>query len=127
MRRRALVAEDDEEMRALVASVLRSEDFEVDEVGDGRGMWRQTLSSPAYDLIVSDLRLPIVDGLTVLEDLRARLSRTPMLLMTAFGDAATRARAKVLGAEFLDKPFEMSELRAAARRLCEAAARRGGP
>jgi len=127
MRRRALVAEDDEEMRALVASVLRSEDFEVDEVGDGRGMWRQTLSSPAYDLIVSDLRLPIVDGLTVLEDLRARLSRTPMLLMTAFGDAATRARAKVLGAEFLDKPFEMSELRAAARRLCVAAARRGGP
>ena len=127
MRRRALVAEDDEEMRALVASVLRSEDFEVDEVGDGRGMWRQTLSSPAYDLIVSDLRLPIVDGLTVLEDLRARLSRTPMLLMTAFGDAATRARAKVLGAEFLDKPFEMSELRAAARRLCEAAARLGGP
>ena len=124
---RALVAEDDAEMRGLVADALRGEGFEVDEVGDGRGMWRRTFESPPYDLVVSDLRLPVVDGLTVIEDLRERAPATPVLLMTAFGDDQVRRRAQKLGAAFIDKPFKMSELRAAARRLCHPAAHRGTP
>lgn len=124
---RALVAEDDAEMRGLVADALRGEGFEVDEVGDGRGMWRRTFEAPPYDLVVSDLRLPVVDGLTVIEDLRERAPAVPVLLMTAFGDDAVRTRAQKLGATFLDKPFKMSELRAAARRLCQLAAHRGTP
>jgi DNA-binding response OmpR family regulator len=124
-RRRVLVAEDDADMRALVAGALRGEGFEVDEVEDGRRMWQLTLESPPYDFVVSDLRLPVIDGLTVLEDFHERVPATPLLLITSFGDDATRARAAKLGAVLLDKPFKMSELRAAARRLCEAAAHRG--
>jgi DNA-binding response OmpR family regulator len=116
-KRRALVAEDDAEMRALVAEVLRAEGFDVDEVGDGRRMWQMTLKPPAYDLVVSDLRLPVVDGLTVLEDFHGRAPAKPLLLMTAFGDDSARARAEKLGAVFLEKPFKMGELRAVARRL----------
>jgi peptidoglycan-associated lipoprotein len=71
-RPRALVAEDDEEMRALVADVVRAAGFEVEEVSDGRQMWIRTIQRLTYGLVVSDLRLPIVDGLTVLEDIRAR-------------------------------------------------------
>ena len=126
-KRRALVAEDDAEMRALVAEVLRAEGFEVDEVGDGRRMWQKTLEHPAYDVVVSDLRLPIVDGLTVLEDFHVRAPAKPLLLMTAFGDASARARAQKLGAVFLDKPFKMAELRAAAGGLFAPIATGGKP
>ncbi len=124
-KRRALVAEDDAEMRALVADSLRRVGFQVDEAGDGRQMWVRTIQGKPYDLVVSDLRLPVVDGLTVLEDLRDRDPVTRLVLMTAFGDDAARARAERLGATFLDKPFRMSELRAAATRLCQEPARRG--
>ena len=123
---RALVAEDDVEMRAIVSDALRMEGFLVDEVGDGRLMWRRLIEQPTYDFVVSDLRLPIVDGLTVLEDFHLRAPRTPLIVMTAFGDDATRDRATRVGATLLDKPFRMVELRAAARRLLlESAARRG--
>jgi two-component system cell cycle response regulator CpdR len=118
---RALVAEDDEEMRALVVLALRDEHFEVDEVGDGRLMWVRTIHSRRYDLVVSDLRLPMVDGLTVLEDLRERVPSTGLILMTAFADDSVRVRARELGVVLLDKPFQMGELRAAARHLRDAA------
>ncbi len=103
-RPRALVAEDDADMRSLVAAALRAEGFEVDEVGDGRQLWQRTLESPAYDLVVSDLRLPVVDGLTVLEDFHGRAPTKRLLLMTAFGDDATRGRAEKLGATFSTSP-----------------------
>jgi DNA-binding response OmpR family regulator len=114
-RRRALIAEDDAEMRALVAVALRAEGFAVDEADDGRQLWLKTLLGEPYDLVVSDLRLPIVDGLTVLEDLHERAPSTLVVLMTAFSDDDTRARAERLGALLFDKPFKLDELRAAAR------------
>ena len=114
-------------MRALVVEALRIERFDVDEVSDGRSMWLKTAVPLQYDLVVSDLRLPLLDGLTVLEDLYGRAPATHAILMTAFADDATRARAEKLGAVLIDKPFKMSELRAAARRLCEGAAHRGKP
>jgi DNA-binding response OmpR family regulator len=116
-KRRALLAEDDGDMRGLVAEALRKEGFEVDEVDNGRQLWGMTIRPGRYDLIVTDLRLPVVDGLTVVEDLRAREPHTPILVMTAFGDANTRARAAGVGALFFDKPFRMADLRAAVQRF----------
>ncbi len=120
-RRRVLVAEDDDQMRCLVADVLRRAGFDVDEVRDGREMWHRTFQERNYDLVVSDLRLPVVDGLTVLEDLHARTPTMPLILMSAFSDVATRSRAERLGVVYLDKPFPMQELYVAVRRAC------GGP
>ena len=114
-------------MRALVVDALRIEDFEVDEVGDGRTMWIRTIQGLSYDLVVSDLRLPIVDGFTVLEDLLGRAPKTQAIVMTAFADASVRARAEAIGVMVIDKPFKMAELRAAARRLRENAAHEGEP
>ncbi len=119
--RRALVAEDDGEMRALVVHALQGEGFEVDDVPDGRRLWIHTLGAGVYDLVVTDMRLPVVDGLTVVEDLRAREIRSPLIVMTAFCDVSVRHRAARLGAVVLDKPFSMDELCAAARRLCQLA------
>jgi DNA-binding response OmpR family regulator len=120
-----LLAEDDPEMRTLVADALRRDGFEIEEVEDGRQLWIRTLNPGGYDLVVSDVRLPIVDGLSVIEDLRGRGDRTAVILMTAFGDDTTHARAAEYAALLFDKPFEIGELRAAARRLCEEAALRG--
>jgi len=113
-------------MRALVVDALRMDGFAVEEVGDGRNM-RVRATQSVYDLVVSDLRLPLGDGLTVLEDLRVRApsATTQMILMTAFADDSVRLRTARLGAVLLEKPFKLNELRAAARRLCEIAASRG--
>jgi DNA-binding response OmpR family regulator len=124
--RRALVAEDDLEMRALVTGALRIDGFEVTEVGDGRDLRARTNES-ICDLVVSDLRLPFGDGLEALEDLHARAPETQMILMTAFADDSVRTRAATLDAVLMDKPFRLSELRAAARRLCKDVAHRGTP
>jgi two-component system phosphate regulon response regulator OmpR len=125
-RRRALVAEDDEEMRALVTDTLRSAGFDVESVGDGRQMWIRMIQRATYDLVISDFRLPVVDGLTVLEDYRERAPVTPLIVMSAFGDDVVRTRVEKLGAFFLDKPFRMGELRAAVRRICDANANANG-
>jgi DNA-binding response OmpR family regulator len=125
--RRALVAEDDGDMRALVVHALEGEGFAVDEAADGRRLWIHTLRAGVYDLVVTDMRLPVVDGLTVVEDLRAREIHSPLIVMTAFSDESVRHRAARLGAVVLDKPFSMDELCAAARRLCKPATLRGTP
>jgi len=124
-RRRALLAEDDPAMRGLLAATLRSEGFEVLEAQNGREL---TLlidtcvlagdDDDGVDLIVSDIRMPGPDGLKALARLRRRDGSTPVVLVTAFSDEATRTEARRLGAvALLDKPFELDELRTVVRHL----------
>lgn len=115
---RILLAEDDSEMRALVSGALRQDGHEVVEVADGGGLLLQIArvftsdGAPlAYDLVVSDIRMPICDGLQVLECLRQTRWGTPVVLMTAFGDHRTRAEVEAMGAFLLDKPFDVDDLR----------------
>jgi DNA-binding response OmpR family regulator len=63
--------------------------------------------------------MPIASGLSVLESLRKANWRTPVILMTAFGDDATRARAEALGAVLFDKPFDVDDLRTIALNLVQ--------
>jgi DNA-binding response OmpR family regulator len=71
----------------------------------------------AFDLIVSDLRMPVCSGLDIVKGLREAHWNTPVILMTAFGDDETRARADKLGALLFDKPFQMNVLRLVVRNL----------
>ncbi len=123
-----VVAEDDPEMRALVAQCLRRDSHHVFEVGDGGRLlvrigrqYRSHEPEPRIDLLVTDLRMPIVTGLAILRGLRAAHCTTPVILMTAFGDDELRREAAELGAVLLDKPFAMDDLRAAALNLLERA------
>jgi CheY-like chemotaxis protein len=117
--RRVLLAEDDTEMRELVAHALRSSHYEVVECRNGvELLGRIDPEAPAdeiyrFDLIISDIRMPGVTGLSLLEGLQqwAELRPLQMILITAFGDEQIHARAQELGAvAVLDKPFEMQEL-----------------
>jgi DNA-binding response OmpR family regulator len=127
---RVLLAEDDEEMRRLIAEALRGDGFDVLEARDGWEMLQHVRSSvfrcdagtPA-DALVTDIRMPGRSGLDVLGVVRDGDWAVPVILITAFGDEATHAEARRLGADaVLDKPFETWELLAAVRRLV---ARRG--
>ncbi len=118
--RRALVAEDDPEMRALVARVLRLEGFDVVEVGDGVDLAIAIESTcwgggaRPFDVVVSDINMPGLTGLETVAALNNTLSGTPVILMSAFGSAAKRAEARELGVcAVLDKPFTAEALLAA--------------
>jgi CheY-like chemotaxis protein len=128
--RRVLVADDDAEMRVLVVEALSLDGYEVSSVADG-GRLLITLARGAFDgqtnyradLVVSDVRMPVCDGLAILRHMRAAHWRVPVILTTAFGDANTREETERLGAVLLDKPFELGTLRRIAGELLRPAPR----
>lgn len=112
-----LLAEDDLEMRKILAWSLREEGYEVTECGDGYCLMKQLgFLGPlgkmqCFDLIISDIRMPGVTGMQVLESAREFEDFPPMILITAFGDDSTHAQAQKLGAAaMLDKPFDVADL-----------------
>ena len=116
---RVLVADDDSQVRHLVARALRKDGYEVVEAADGSELLNVLGSSllPAsfvepFDLIISDVRMPGWTGMGVLISLRKADWALPFVLITAFGDDDAHAEARRLGASaMLDKPFEMDDLR----------------
>jgi CheY-like chemotaxis protein len=111
---RILVADDDEAMRSLLGASLRREGFEVRECVDGGELLAELEAArngdSAPDLVVSDLRMPGVNGLDVLHWLRRWLPEVPVILITAFGDRQVHKRAEALGAVMvIDKPFDLGE------------------
>ena len=117
---RVLLAEDDRELRTLMAEALRRDGLDVVEVEDGRALVDRLADAVSadgaldgFDLVVSDVRMPGFTAIDVLTALRPFLKRTPVVLITAFGDPRTHARARGLGAAaVLDKPFDIDDLRA---------------
>lgn len=119
---RVLVADDDVEMRRLVADAMRKDGHEVVEASEGCMLLAQAMSAHdgpenQFDLLISDIRMPVFNGLAVLDLLRKKEWTVPVILMTAFGDDETRARAVGLGAILFDKPFSIDDLRATVRKL----------
>jgi len=120
-----VIAEDDYEMRRLVAAALRETGDHVVEARDGldlldiiRAWYYPGTRAHPIDVIVSDVRMPGLTGLDIVEMLQDRSLRIPVVLTTAFGSAVLRAEATRRGvAAVLDKPFEMSELRAVVDRV----------
>lgn len=119
---RLLIIEDDRKLAPLLARGLREEGFAVDVSGDGEdGAFRAVEQD--YDAIVLDVMLPGIDGFQVLEKMRAKGRRTPVLMLTARGAVEDRVRGLNSGADdYLKKPFEFEELLARIRALLRRAA-----
>ena len=113
---RVLLAEDDREMRDLLAYVLRRAGYAVETLGDGINLLHRLdelcdKEGRTCALVISDIRMPGVTGLEVLEYLQGREHRPPILLMTAFGDDQTHRLAERFGAvAVVDKPFDLVTL-----------------
>jgi DNA-binding response OmpR family regulator len=117
-----LLAEDDHEMRSLLTLSLRRAGLQVTPCRDGSDLLSHLTpfilheAPVGFDLIISDIRMPLVTGLEILEDLPQREGFPPIILITAFGDQRIHQRARDLGAvATLDKPFRMDELLALVR------------
>ena len=107
---RVLLVEDSERLRRSVGTGLKKSGYAVDVTADGKeGLW--LAESNAYDIIVLDIMLPGLDGLSVLERLRQANRSTHVLLLTAKDTVEDRVRGLRLGADdYLVKPFALEEL-----------------
>ena len=124
---RLLLVEDDTMIGESVLDLLRAEHYAVDWVKDGE-MAETALRSQTYDLILLDLGLPRVDGLTVLRSLRSRKERIPVLIATARDSVQQRIDGLDAGADdYVLKPYDLDELLARIRALLRRAAGRAEP
>lgn len=111
-----LIVEDDREMRSLLCDGLWDLGLSIREAADGDEALRTVLES-CPDLIVTDLRMP-AGGLDYVARLRTFAPQVPIILMTSFGDAKTKADALALGiAAYFDKPLRISDLRAKVQQI----------
>jgi two-component system, NtrC family, response regulator AtoC len=114
-----LIVDDDARMRELVSKVLAREGYSVRPLPRGQDVLQALEEGPA-DLIISDIRMPEMDGLTLLQEVKRVAPETSMLLMTAFGSIDTAVHAIKAGAyDYLTKPFEMDEIIVVVRRVME--------
>lgn len=111
--KRILLADDDAEMRRLLASVLKSAGYRVEEAGDGDDLRaRLRALEGQFDLLVTDVQMPGWTGLQALEWTKRHNPDVEVILITAFGDPDLHARAAALGARaVLDKPFDLVTLK----------------
>lgn len=114
-RMRILVVEDEPRILSFLVQGLRAEGYGVDAAADGAAALEHAFRLPP-DLVVLDLLLPRVDGLTVLRELKRRRPAAPVLVLSARSDLATKLRGFELGAsDYLAKPFALDELIARVR------------
>ena len=122
---RALIVEDDARIASDLERALGAAGFLVELATDGETAWFRG-GTENYDLIVLDLNLPRLDGLTILKRWRSEGCESPVLILTARGAWAERVEGIDAGADdYLPKPFRMEELIARARALVRRAGGRG--
>ena len=114
---RLLLIEDSERLQRSLGAGLRGEGYALDVAGDGAtGLWHA--ESNDYDVIVLDLMLPGMDGLSILKRLRSRGSQVHVLILTARDTVEDRVRGLQMGADdYLVKPFAFDELLARVQAL----------
>ncbi len=110
---RILIAEDEEALRGFVARALRLDGHETTEAGDGEeGL--SALRSGAYDLLLSDIRMPAMDGIELARRTAGEFPLVKILLMTGFADQRERADdlSRII-VDVVDKPFTLPGIRTA--------------
>ncbi len=119
MTRRALVVEDDADIVELVSVYLAKDGWEVEAIADGRRAVEKVRRG-AYQLVILDIQLPGLDGLSVCAELRRDRAgaSVPVVMLTARGDEADRVVGLEMGADdYMVKPFSPKELLARVRAL----------
>ncbi len=114
-----LVIDDDAVARELLAEALRKEGYEVEAFADGAEAIERAREAPV-DLVLTDIRMGAMDGLTVLREFKKFSPDTPIVLLTAFGSLEGAIEAMKQGAyDYLAKPFKKEEIKLVVRRSLE--------
>src|SRR5437867_2206593 len=122
MKRRILVVEDEEKLCRVLELQLSSSGFEVEKCGAAEDALKCV---DRVDLVLTDLRLPGMDGLQLLASIRQQNAHVPVIVMTAFGTIETAVEAMKAGAtDFLLKPFSLDHLMTVVHKALEVRALR---
>ncbi len=118
-RAKILVVDDEKNVLLTVVAILQQEGYDVDSASGGQEAV-EAIRTSNYDLVLTDLKMPGVDGLAVLEAVRNASPNTVTVMMTGYGSVDTALEAVQRGAyEYLLKPTEVADLKAAVRRSLE--------
>ncbi|HLU64919.1 MAG TPA: sigma-54 dependent transcriptional regulator, partial [Kofleriaceae bacterium] len=107
---RILVADDEPNLRRVLTAILRREGFEVVQAADGAEAI-ELLAEPV-DVVITDLKMPRVDGMEVLRHASVQHPNVPVIMITAFGTVDNAVAAVKAGAfDYIEKPFEQDQIR----------------
>ena len=113
-----LIVDDDAETQTLLRDALK-EEYSVDTAADGK-IALDMMTRQVPDLVISDINMPGLDGLALLDELRSRGHDMPVILMTAYGSLKTAVDGIRAGAfDYLSKPFIMDDVRLVIHRALE--------
>jgi DNA-binding NtrC family response regulator len=114
-----LIVEDETLLRESLAQLLTEEGFEVTQAADGKAGHEAVLAG-VFDLVLTDIRMPVMDGLTLLKHLMQVIPQTPVIVITAFGTVESAVSAMRSGAaDYLLKPVQFEDVLIRVKRALE--------
>ena len=120
MKKKVMTVDDSRTMREMVAFTLKGAGYDVVEAPDGQQAFN-TLSATKVDLVIADLNMPVMDGLTLIRKLRAttQYRTTPILMLTTEADEKKKADGRAAGATgWIVKPFDPAKLISVVQKVC---------
>ena len=119
---RILIVDDDPYFLRVLSRILSGENFQV-KTAEGAAQAAEVLKENSFDVVISDLRLPDGDGLSVLQQVRKAGREVPVVILTAYGEVDSYLEAMNAGVtEYLNKPVKSEELIAVVRNCLQARA-----
>ncbi len=105
---RILIVDDDEAIRSVLAEIFKEEGYWVQVAGNGRQAL-QTLTAVPFDVLLTDISMPVMDGRELARALRERAISVPLVAMTASRNIVKTAR-EMRAAAYIEKPFDVDAL-----------------
>lgn len=108
---KVLVVDDSEYMRELVMQAVELIDLSSDSAVDGKDALEKLNGSSDYDLVITDINMPEMDGLTLIKEIKKKWTDLPIIVLTTESEESTRKQAMLNGANaWITKPFEASAI-----------------
>ena len=105
-----LVVDDERDICRMISNILKEEGYKVDKAYNG-GQAIKKIKARGYNLMILDYKLPDMDGINVLKEVRRIKPSLKVIMISAYGSPSIKSMAKKLGAyRFLDKPFDLDRL-----------------
>lgn len=106
-----LVVDDEEDIRDGLSTLLKDSGYRVDVAAHGLDALEK-IREDDFDLVITDIRMPVMDGMEFLEKIKTKKNKIKVIMMTAFGEIETYLEALNFGAiEYINKPIKFGELR----------------
>ena len=118
-----LLVDDDKEVCKSLARMFERAGYDISIAYDGREAL-DFLSSNPVDLVISDLRMPNIDGIELMEEIRRKKIDSPVIFLTSYGEVESYMDLMNMGAfEYLNKPVDVTEILDVAKRVLETSQR----